>query len=260
MQQPVLVVGDASAAEFAAAVAVLRQHGDCRVVSSAVISAEAEADSPAMIVLLQSRSGQFSATDLAHLRRRYPLARWIVVTGFWTAGELRTGKPVPGAEQIPWQAAATRLEMLLGTFSELAPLTASPEEAIVRDMGGMDSLLGLAVIAAARHDDFQYWADAVQTFGMTAVWRAPGEKVRTASIACVIYQPSDWGPQLVADAAQFLADHPADSRILCIGLPRWEDQPLASKVGFTAILGQPFRLRDLQLAISAGQTTGNTAS
>ncbi|EAQ77092.1 hypothetical protein [Blastopirellula marina] len=260
MQRSVLVVGDASAAEFAAAITVLRQQADCRFSLSAIVSTEAESDSPAWIVVLQSRIGQFPATELAALRRRHPLARWIAIAGFWTAGELRTGKLIPGAELIPWQSAANRLEALFTSSGERSPLTASPEEAILRDLGEMEVLSGLAVIAADRQADFQFWADAVQSFGLSAVWRAGGEKVRASAIACVLYQPWDWGPKSVDDATQFLADHPSPSRILCIGLPRWEDQQLASQVGFTTILGQPFRLRDLQLAVSAGIAAGNTAS
>ncbi|UUO09090.1 hypothetical protein M4951_12430 [Blastopirellula sp. J2-11] len=260
MQRSVLVVGDASATEFSAAVAGLRQQGDCRFSLSAKVSEDAESPPPHWIVVLQSRIGQFPLAELAALRRRYPLARWIAIAGFWTAGELRTGKLIPGAEWIPWQSAADRLESLFTSTGELSPLTAPPEETILRDLERMEDLSGLAVIAAARQVDFQFWADAVQSFGLSAVWRAGGGKVRASAIACVLYQPWDWGPKSVDDATQFLADHPSASRILCIGLPRWEDQQLARKVGFTAILGQPFRLRDLQLAVSARLTTGNTAS
>lgn len=259
MQRTVLVVGDENGAEFGAAVATLRQQAECHFVA-ALGDGEPLPAAVDWIVLLQSRSGEFSSGPVAQLRRRYPLAQWGAITGFWTAGELRTGQPLASVERIPWETAAARLPAMFAGAANLAPSTASPEEAIVRDLEKLEVLSGLAVIAADRQSDFQYWADAVRSFGLSAVWRTPGGKVHAAEIAAAIYLPADWGPNQTDEAARFLADHLAESRILGLGLPRWEDRQLAEQVGFTAILGRPFRLRDLQLAISAGQTAGNTAS
>ncbi|PQO44338.1 hypothetical protein [Blastopirellula marina] len=260
MRRSVLVVGDADAAEFAPAVSALRELADCHFAGSLRDLGQFPAESPAWIVLLQGRSGQFSTRETAAVRRRFPLAQWGAITGFWTAGELRTGQPLSGVQTIPWETAAARLTAIFSAAADLAPITASPEEAIVRDLEKLDALSGLAVIAADRQSDFQYWADAVRGLGMSAVWRTPGGRVHAAAIAAAIYLPSDWGPNQADQAARFLADHPAESRILSVGLPRWEDRQLAEQVGFTAILGRPFRLRDLQLAISAAPTAGNTAS
>ncbi|MCC9607831.1 hypothetical protein LOC68_03120 [Blastopirellula sp. JC732] len=260
MQRSVLVVGDAEAKEFADAVTTLRELGECTFASADQLAGAIPGEPPVWIVLLQSRIGEFTAKQVAAVRRRYPLATVVAISGFWTAGELRTGQPLSGVMTIPWNVASRRLRALLSSPGELPPLTASPEEAIVRDLEKLESLSGLVVIATNRQSDFQYWADAVRSLGMSAVWRAPGEHIRAAEIAAVIYLPTDWGSPATADASRFLADHPAESRILGIGLPRWEDQQLADQVGFTAILGRPFRLRDLQLAISAAAETGNTAS
>ncbi|TWT34238.1 hypothetical protein [Blastopirellula retiformator] len=260
MQRTVLVVGDAQQAEFADAVAILRQQCECTFSSSSDIADVIAGGPPQWIVLLQSRIGQFTAPQLATLRRRYPLATVLAITGFWTAGQLRTGKPLPGVTTIPWSVAGRRLAALLASLRELPPPTASAEEAIAWDLEELEALSGLVVIGADRQSDFQYWADAVRSFGMSAVWRTPQSRVRAAQIAAVIYLPVNWNRSQAADAATFLADHPAESRILGIGLPRLEDQRLADEIGFTAILGRPFGLRDLQLAISAPAAAGNTAS
>jgi hypothetical protein len=57
---------------------------------------------PALIVLVQSRPGQFSAVAIDGLRRAAPLARVERLAGSWCEGEQRSGQPPAGCVNHYW--------------------------------------------------------------------------------------------------------------------------------------------------------------
>lgn len=58
-----------------------------------------------LLLLFQSRPGEFDAGRLDVLRRRLPLARVLVVASSWCEGETRSGRPIPGAIRLYWHQA-----------------------------------------------------------------------------------------------------------------------------------------------------------
>ena len=99
----ILVLGDMRRAEFRAAQRALDATGRVNAVSGAA-AAEAALQRlevrPELIVIAQSYPGEFTAAQVDRLRRHAPLARVVALLGSWCEGELRTGRPWPGAIRL----------------------------------------------------------------------------------------------------------------------------------------------------------------
>ena len=64
-----------------------------------------------LLVIAQSRRGQFCQAEIDCLKRQYPLAAMVVVYGPWCEGETRSGTPLAGVIRLPascWAAAFAR--------------------------------------------------------------------------------------------------------------------------------------------------------
>ena len=67
-----------------------------------------------VIVVAQAYPGQFSGEALDRLARLAPLARVVVLLGSWCEGEVRSGRPWPGAIRVYWHQWPARCAQELG--------------------------------------------------------------------------------------------------------------------------------------------------
>jgi len=103
-----LLIGDAGHSEWRSAAEWLREHVHVVIQATptaalATIHTLPVFDLPVfdLIVVAQSRPGQFSASDIESLHRAWPLAKLLGLHGSWCEGEGRTGRPWPGVWRIP---------------------------------------------------------------------------------------------------------------------------------------------------------------
>lgn len=219
----------------------------------------AEAD-PAtdVVLLLQSRPGEWLAGRVAAWRRAAPCARWIVIGGPWCGGEARSGRPLAGAVRLDGLQAARELPRLLASLARGArhpatlPPTASAEEqllaeprendaAVARAVGilGDEPALGELLRAACRRwfsrvervDELT--ADVLGRFD-AVVWDVPTTLDDAAArLASVEWQGKSGRPRLV-----LLANFPLPAEVA-----------RARAAGAAAVLAKPVRLAALRAAL-----------
>src|SRR5262245_59092610 len=115
MTEPsVWIVGDWRHADFSAAIASIKEKTRCEFFDNAWEAIKLRPQSPQAILLVQSRPGQISSSDVERLHAASPLARLAALVGPWCAGELRSGQPWPGVVRVPWRAWHSRLIAELG--------------------------------------------------------------------------------------------------------------------------------------------------
>src|SRR4051794_20474547 len=76
-------------------------------------AASSSKDAVELVLLCQSRPGQFSQRDVEDLHRRFPLATLLGVFGTWCQGEQRSGYPWHGIDRVYSYNALPRISSLL---------------------------------------------------------------------------------------------------------------------------------------------------
>ncbi len=65
-----------------------------------------------LVLLSQSRRGQFCQSRVYQLKQQFPLTPLVIVLGAWCEGETRSGSPLDGAHRVYWH----KLPSFLGEF------------------------------------------------------------------------------------------------------------------------------------------------
>ena len=114
----VLFVGNRQHAEFRDVIRWLGDWADVKYAQDVTAARQVFASQEAvrLIVVAQSRPGEFRAADIEQLHASAPLARLVSLLGGLCEGEARSGSPWPGVPRIYWHQWQARCE------SELLPL------------------------------------------------------------------------------------------------------------------------------------------
>jgi hypothetical protein len=107
MDGQILMLGDYGHREFQNAVSQMEEVADVlcfRSADAASIWLASSNGSPRLIVVAQSRPGQFHAANLEAIHGFSPLSRMAVLLGSWCEGETRSGFPYPGIERVYFHA------------------------------------------------------------------------------------------------------------------------------------------------------------
>jgi hypothetical protein len=233
-------------AEWLARAAVVRRASR---LEPALAACQAAGDFPDLIVLAQSRPGEFDSAALHRLRRWAPLARVIDILGSWCAGESRSGAPLAGAVRLYWHEVPAYLERELerqqgGNCPDWGlPVTATEFDRVSR----MDSELHASAprtvaIRSASCELANWLASACRTWGYAATWFQTGSMPALQGTAAVI-----WDAWRLDDAE--LAELHAWAnvpRIVLLEFPHGEDRQRAIQAGAQEILAKPLRLDDLR--------------
>ena len=133
----VLLLGNADRPELAEARDLLQ--GLARVIPVADLDAAAAALADEelavdAVVVAQAYPGQFSWETMDRLSRLAPLARVVSLLGSWCEGEVRSGRPWPGAVRVYWHQWPARCQQELSRLGQglcglwSLPATAADEE------------------------------------------------------------------------------------------------------------------------------------
>ena len=251
----ILLVGETERSEFRRARAALDGLG--RVTSTPEVEAAGAALTageivPDVIVLAQSYPAQFPYRAIDRLRRLAPLARVLGLLGSWCEGEMRSGKPWPGAIRTYWHQWLPRCDQQLGRMrrGECSawglPVTATEEERLLlgadepaRDRQGLIAIY-------ARPLEMEDWLSAAcRSRGLSTVWLRPPRPARLEGAAAAIFDGCDCRGQELDELAQLVAVLAPAPVIALLDFPRIEDHRCAVSAGAAAVVSKPLHLDDL---------------
>jgi hypothetical protein len=247
-----LLIGGFEQPEFRAAAEMLvRRTAVRRVLRPEFALAECQTadEFPDLIVLAQSRPGEFDFAALHRLRRWAPLARVISILGSWCAGETRSGTPLTGVVRVYWHEAAAYLTRELEhqqagrcpdwglpftatEFDRVSPVDLEPDLRVTRTIA----------IHSANCELANWLERTCRAWGYSAAWFRPGSMPALASTAAIIWDA--WRLD-EAELAQLHARASVPQMVL-LDFPHWEDRQRAIEAGATVVLAKPLRLDDLR--------------
>jgi CheY-like chemotaxis protein len=251
----VLVVGDLERAEFSEAVQWLNQNAEATVVAKIEDAAGRLTESrrlPALILLAQSRPGQFAAHQIEQLRRLAPLSPVAAILGSWCEGETRSGKPCAGVSRANWHQwfprAAADLERIresrCPTWGQ--PLTASEHERwLALSVATLPGRAGLVAIHAVERESAEALADVCQCAGYATVWIRPTDSVRLSGAAAVLWDSNDLTEANIGGLRQVIARFQPSPVIAVLNFPRPDDYQRAIQAGAAAVISKPYSIEDI---------------
>jgi CheY-like chemotaxis protein len=213
---------------------------------------------PELIVLVQSRPGEFSPEAIDSLRRAAPLARIDRLLGSWCEGEQRSDRTPSGCTASYWhqwhsregrQSTATRAHRRAAwsmpiTTSADERLLAATDEAVVRGSG-------LIVICAAGRETAEALADACRLGGYTICVVHDAGRFSVTGARAVLW---DTSVDCAADGRRVRSLRQAAGGaplLALLGFPRADDVRQAYGAGVAAVISKPFLLRDLLWQLGA---------
>jgi len=279
-------IGDTAAAELAWARAAVIGLANVRDLprpadDAAARSADAvEMNAPAVVVLATDWPGRFGTPAVAEIARRWPLAMIVSVATCLAEGRRRSGPPLPGVEEVPWNDLPARMawwfaELDAGRPGPLGlPGTARREDrfdAVARSARRWRDAAGVAtpqrgtpdgasgdhapenpasprprvVVAADRAEDLDGTAAAVTAAGGEVVHRVRGLPPSDLPADAMVLELDRIGDEQLAWLRQLAAAQPRCRPILLDSFPRHETVAAAIAGGAVAVLTRPVSLEAL---------------
>ena len=282
-----LFIGNARSPEFATALAALSEAFE--VTTRQNIAAAGESPCPVddveffgveLIVLAQSRPGEFAAAEVDRLRRRYPSAAVASLLGSWCEGETRSGKPLATASRLYWHQAANRLQRdIMRRAAGLAPLWSLPATCTDEERVQHFKAAPARLAAKGRSDDEEtscrtvalfgqerssvaWLVDVCRACGYDSLWMGPRHAAEPRGVVAAIWDLTTWTSAADDELQHITRIVPAQRVVALLGFPRWHDLQRAAQRGLGAIVSKPLLLGDLYSAvgrIAKTATEGATA-
>lgn len=251
----ILLVGDLGRSEFQDARTVLERWGRVVDAPDADAAADVVRDGkivPDVIAIAQSHPAQFSHQSVDRLRRLAPLARVVGLLGSWCEGEMRTGKPWPGAVRLYWHQWSPHCDRQLRRMSEDRcstwglPITATDEERLLLASDEPPShRQGLIAIHTNSYVMEDWLSAALRSRGCSTVWLRPPRPAQVEGAVAAIFDGSDCRREQL-DELKHLAETLAPAPIVALlDFPRIEDRQRALAAGAQAVLSKPLQVDDL---------------
>lgn len=217
----------------------------------------AEQFSPELIVVAQSRPDTICSDQLSVLHRDAPLSGIVALLGSWCEGEMRTGRPWPGAQRLYWYEfpAWWQRQLLLRAVGR-CPDWARPTNVLTRlgepDCPGPRS--GLVVLQTARRDNADALGDGLQHAGYSTIWQPPGRpRPLIRGAVAGIWDGAQLNESEEADLAAFCTQmaHDGAAVLALLDFPRRDRVDQALQIGAGAVLGKPWLNSDLVATLKA---------
>lgn len=276
----VLVLGVADAPEFAESVGWLRARVDvdCLPDCASALAADPGDRQYAWIFFCQRHPGEHRRADVDRVAKAFPLSRLVSLTGIWSEGEGRTGRPVAGVWRLPAAAAPARLAAFPG-FQMLPELDSPPDDDDVSPFDGSrwrfprllseserllaecqvalpfsGSATGLVAIVATSRVTYETLADAVTALGFATGWELPGKPCHTTGATWVLWDLARGDDRELASVTTSLATRRA-GLVLSWGGVRPEDREWARGIEAerglpVRVIAKPWRLAELAWCLS----------
>ena len=251
----ILLVGNTDRPEFRRARAVLDASGRVTCLPDPESAAAALAEGrvvPEVIVVAQAYPAQFSSRVIDRLQRLAPLGRVLGLLGSWCEGEMRSGKPWPGAVRLYWHQWPPRCRRQIerirrGECSAWGlPVTATEEERLLLTAGEpTPNRQGLIAIHTPSFVMEDWLSAACRSRGLSTVWLRPPRWTRVEGATAAIFDGSDgrgWELEAIERLWATLAPAPV---IVLLDFPRIEDHHRVLAAGAAAVVSKPLNVDDL---------------
>lgn len=255
-----LWVGDALDLELDLAKAWARQQ--TRLLEAADVAAACAADqpafadaSPAAVLLALPTPFSWSVRDCIAIARRWPLSPLVSISTCLVDGRRRSGPPLPGVEEVPWNELPGRLAWWLhdrarGQPGSLGmPSTARREERLLEAaarVAEFGSRPGCRVAAAAsRPLDLEGLADLLAAAGRPPVRRICGRPAVDEPADVVVWDVTSASADTLTWLRMLAANRPGLAVVLLESFPRGDWAAAALAAGATAVLARPASLESL---------------
>ncbi len=207
---------------------------------------------PRLIVLAQSRPGQFGQRQVDSLRTAAPLARLFALLGSWCEGELRTGQPWPAVTRVYWHQWQSRLgTQLLRMATGRQPswthpvTTTDDEHLLARSSERLSPRGGLIAIASRFFGFASSLRDACLARGYSTVWLRPHVEIDIGGAAAALWDCPGYAPADLAELARLRQTMATAPIIALTDFARIEDRGRLLCAGATAFVSKPLMLDDL---------------
>jgi len=209
---------------------------------------------PELVVLAQSRPGQFRSLELERLYALAPLLRVFVVAGSWCEGETRSGQPPAGAIRLYWHQWEARLSAEMDRYRRGrcplwgAPVTATDGERLLEDeqlfspaRQDVGARSGLVAVYSHDYEMFDWLSAACRRLDLPSVWLRHGEVFRGRGVTAAIW---DAGAFDAPEREQLRrAGHRLQVPLLALlSFPRHETFRHAMAAGATAAMAKPLEV------------------
>jgi CheY-like chemotaxis protein len=203
-----------------------------------------------LVILCESRRGQYSSSAIDALRTAAPLVRFWRVLGSWHEGEPRSGRPPAGCTSTYWHQWHARAGRTLAVGDGVAawqlPLTTSADERTLAESAEpTEQRSGTVIVCAGRFESAAALADVCRLGGYDSVIMRERETFRDKDAVAILWDttPENMGDQ---PCVEKLRSGACGVPILAVvGFPRTDDVRRAQPAGVTAVISKPYQVRDL---------------
>ena len=222
------VLGSLASSEFRSASEWLTDTKRCDFFDSDGELIKTRSDSPpSVVVIAQSRRGQYSESVVEKLNDAFPDARMVLLVGSWSEGETRSGSPLDGFERVYAAEFVARMKRWVEPASQLA------------DAAGVNA------VVVSHSDSFaEAVVEAIIASRGSAVAIRPTARLRIPQANVVIY---DTHPHLecrVADVQRIQRQWGLPT-IALVDFPRGLEIDELGILGISSVLPKPFSMDDL---------------
>jgi CheY-like chemotaxis protein len=233
----------------------------CRLLSESAYA-------PELIVLAQSRPGQYAVASLDALRRLAPLARIWRLLGSWCEGESRSGQPPSGCVNSYWHQWPARWARdaahfrLGGTPAWALPVTLSADErTLAAAEDPIQRRTGPIAICTRHAQTAAALSDACRLGGYRPLLVREGQPAAASGALAVIW---DADVERMSDLAAIRNVRACAGQAPLLALatfPRADDCRRAAEAGLAGVISKPFLVQDLlwHLARVANGSSANGA-
>ena len=210
-----------------------------------------------LIVLAESRPGQFSAASIDRARRLAPLARVWRILGSWCEGEQRSSRPPAGCASSYWHQWRERAQREFTRARKGRcpawglPLTATVDERALAAMEATrEKRSGTIAIRARRPEAAAALADACRAEGYETHVVLDGEPIVVRGATALVWDTTVQGARDAGRVEQLRRATDGAPIIALLGFPRPDDVCRALEAGVAAVISKPFLLGDLFLRVA----------
>lgn len=251
----VLMLGDHTHREFQEACAWLADHTELRCGNDWLVELARLSQAvppPHVIVIAQSRPGQFSHALVQRLHTAAPLSRLVALLGSWCEGEIRSGQPWPGVIRVFWHQWMPRLANQIERLRQRGdsvwslPRTATDAEQLMHATAEpLHQRQGLIAIAADDLTTYDTLGDVCRAAGYSTAWLTPHQPPFVQGAIAAIWNSRYVDPQALRQLEKLVNAMQPTPVLALLDFPRWDDAQTARAAGAAAILSKPLMLDDL---------------
>ncbi len=196
---------------------------------------------PDLIVIVQSRPDEFSASEIASLFAFAPLARFVVAYGAWCESDGRNRHLWPLAVRVPLRSAAARIEREWRLLHEARgleplPLSASREEVFAADHPPLTQTSSPQTVLVVSPDPAyrRYLSELLASAGH-AVCSADAPTPGSPPTA-ILLDADPWDEARADQLENLLQQHPTANTIALMSLPQPEHEAAITGLGANTVL------------------------